>query len=145
MLRLRGTTCFPANTRPASARLHGFASFRGVERLVRTDVQTPGYMRAPFEHPACFAMESCVDELAYALGQDPVALRLANDTATDPVTGLPFSSRHVAECLRRGAERFGWEKRSMAPRSMRAADGSQIGWGVAIGAIPASSCPASRT
>ena len=79
---------------------------------MRTDVQTPGYMRAPFEHPACFAMESCVDELAYALGQDPVALRLANDTTTDPVTGLPFSSRHVAECLRRGAERFGWSERS---------------------------------
>jgi xanthine dehydrogenase YagR molybdenum-binding subunit len=38
-------------------------------------VRTPGYMRAPFEHLACFAMESCVDELAYALGQDPVALR----------------------------------------------------------------------
>ena len=104
-----------------------FANFRGVERLVRTDVQTPGYMRAPFEHPACFAMESCVDELAYALGQDPVALRLANDTATDPVTGLPFSSRHVAECLRRGAERFRLEQaqhgaaidacRQTAPRS----------------------------
>ena len=73
-------TCFPANTPRPASRLYGFANFRGVERLVRTDVQTPGYMRAPFEHPACFAMESCVDELAYALGQDPVALRLANDT-----------------------------------------------------------------
>ena len=132
---------FPGEYTACSARLHGFASFRGVERLVRTDVQTPGYMRAPFEHPACFAMESCVDELAYALGQDPVALRLANDTTTDPVTGLPVSSRHVAECLRRGAERFGWEKRSMAPQSMRAADGSQIGWGIAIGCYPGLTVP----
>jgi xanthine dehydrogenase YagR molybdenum-binding subunit len=127
---------FPGEYTATSSRLYGFGSFRGVERLIRTDVQTPGYMRAPFEHPACFAMESCVDELAYELGQDPVELRLKNDTATDAATGLPFSSRHVGECLRRGAERFGWEKRSMAPRSMRAEDGSQIGWGVAIGTYP---------
>jgi len=133
---------FPGEYTATSSRLYGFANFRGVERLFRTDVQTPGYMRAPFEHPACFAMESCVDELAYALGQDPVALRLANDTATDTVTGLPFSSRHVGECLRRGADLFGWAKRSMAPRSMRGEDGTEIGWGVAIGAYPGMIVPA---
>jgi xanthine dehydrogenase YagR molybdenum-binding subunit len=133
---------FPAEYAATSARLHGFATFRGHERLVRTDVQTPGYMRAPFEHPASFVMESCVDELAYRLGQDPVALRLANDTATDPATGLPFSSRHVAECLKRGAERFGWSRRSMAPQSMRADDGSSIGWGVALGCYPGLMVPA---
>lgn len=127
---------FPCEYASTSARLHGYANFHGIERLVRTDVQTPGYMRAPFEHPACFAMESCVDELAYVLGQDPVALRLANDTGVDPVTKLPFSSRYVAECLRRGAERFGWPERSMAPESMRGDDGSLIGWGVATGAYP---------
>jgi xanthine dehydrogenase YagR molybdenum-binding subunit len=133
---------FPGEYAATSSRLYGYQNFRGVERLVRTDVQTPGYMRAPFEHAACFAMESCVDELAYALGRDPVALRLANDTAIDPATKLPFSSRHVAECLRRGAERFGWSKRSMPPHSMRGEDGSQIGWGVAIGAYPGIIVPA---
>lgn len=133
---------FPGEYSATSSRLYGFANFRGVERLIRTDVQTPGYMRAPFEHPACFAMESCVDELAYALGRDPVEFRLANDTATDAATGLPFSSRHVGECLRRGAERFGWANRSRAPQSMRAADGSQIGWGVAIGTYPGITVPA---
>ena len=55
---------------------------------------------------------------------------------TDAISKLPFSSRHVGECLRRGAERFGWGKRTMAPQSMRADDGSLIGWGVAIGAYP---------
>ena len=132
---------FPGEYTATSARLHGFGSFRGVERLIRTDVQTPGYMRAPFEHPACFAMESCIDELAYRLGQDPVSLRLTNDTTIDPATGLPFSSRHVTECLRRGAKRFGWEKRSMAPQSMRGDDGTQIGWGVAIGTYPCLAVP----
>jgi xanthine dehydrogenase YagR molybdenum-binding subunit len=133
---------FPGEYAAVSSRLHGFASFRGHERLVRTDVQTPGYMRAPFEHAACFAMESCVDELAYRLGQDPVALRLANDTSVDPISGLPFSSRHLAECLQRGAELFGWSRRTMAPESMRADDGSFVGFGVAAGAYPGMMVPA---
>jgi xanthine dehydrogenase YagR molybdenum-binding subunit len=93
-------------------------------------------MRAPFEHPACFAMESCVDELAYQIGQDPVALRLTNDTTVDSISKLPLSSRHLAECLKRGAERFGWSRRTMATQSMRGDDGSSIGWGVAVGAYP---------
>ena len=133
---------FPGEYTHTSARLHGFENFRGHERLVRTDVQTPGYMRAPFEHPACFAMESCVDELAYALGIDPVALRLANDFTNDPVTKQPMSSRHIAECLKQGSETFGWSKRTMAPQSMRASDGSFIGWGVATGAYPGIIVPA---
>lgn len=132
---------FPAEYAAVTSRLYGIENFRGHERLVRTDVQTPGYMRAPFEHVACFAMESCVDELAYALGRDPVALRLANDTITDPVSKKPFSSRHAAECLRRGAERFGWAGRRMAPGAMHAADGSLIGWGVALGAYPGLTVP----
>jgi xanthine dehydrogenase YagR molybdenum-binding subunit len=126
----------------ASARLHGIGAFRSRERLVRTDTQTPGYMRAPFEHMASFAMESSVDELAYALDQDPVALRLINDTQRDPITGKPLSSRHLDECLRRGAARFGWNRRSMAPSSMRGADGTLIGWGVAAGAYKAATAPA---
>jgi xanthine dehydrogenase YagR molybdenum-binding subunit len=127
---------FPAEFAAVSSRLYGIENFRGHERLVRTDVQTPGYMRAPFEHAACFAMESCVDELAYAVEMDPVALRLANDMKVDPITKLPLSSRHLSTCLQRGAERFGWSARTMAPQSMRADDGTYIGWGVAAGAYP---------
>src|SRR3989440_8492173 len=99
-------------------------------------------MRAPFESPGSFAFEVAMDELAYATGQDPVALRLANDTGTDPVTGQPFSSRHLAECLRRGGDRFGWAARDPQPGSMRTGDGSHIGWGMAIGAYPACITPA---
>jgi xanthine dehydrogenase YagR molybdenum-binding subunit len=76
------------------------------------------------------------------LGQDPIALRLANDTTIDPITKLPLSSRHVAACLQRGAERFGWAERTMEPQSMRADDGSAIGWGVALGAYPGLITPA---
>jgi len=133
---------FPAHYGAVSSRLYGIKNFRARARFVRNDVQTPGYMRAPFEHAACFALECAVDELAYSLGRDPVALRLANDTATDAISNLPLSSRHVGECLRRGAERFGWGKRSITPQSMRADDGSFIGWGVAIGAYPCLIAPA---
>ena len=136
---------FPTSGTEVTSRLYGVPNFLGIERLVRTDVQTPGYMRAPFEHPAAFAFESAIDEMAYAVGQDPVAFRFANDASLDPLTGKPFSSRHVTECLIRGSEMFGWQRRSMAPGSMRAADGSLVGWGVALGIYKASMAPAIAT
>ncbi|GAB2831181.1 xanthine dehydrogenase family protein molybdopterin-binding subunit [Actinocorallia aurea] len=129
---------FPAAYTDTSARMYGISAFRAHQRIVRTDSQTPGYMRAPYEHPAVFALESAMDELAVRTRLDPVELRLRNDTAVDPVSGLPFSSRHLAECLRRGALRFGWSARSAEPRSMRASDGSYLGWGVASAAYKAS-------
>lgn len=136
---------FPSMGTEITSRLYGVSHFLGRERLVRTDVQTPGYMRAPFEHPAAFAFESAIDEMAYALDRDPVAFRLANDAASDPLTGKPFSSRHVSECLVRGSEMFGWQRRTMAPGSMRAPDGSQVGWGVALGIYKAAMAPAIAT
>ena len=99
-------------------------------------------MRGPWEHIAAFAFESAMDELAYELGMDPVQLRLMNDAQVDPVTGKPFSSRHVAECLNRGASLFGWSKRNPTPGSMRAANGDLIGWGVALGCYPGCITPA---
>jgi xanthine dehydrogenase YagR molybdenum-binding subunit len=77
-----------------------------------------------------FALESAMDELAYATGVDPVELRLRNDTDTDPYSGRPFSTRALRECLTKGAARFDWEKRTPEPRSMR--DGHYlVGQGVA--------------
>jgi xanthine dehydrogenase YagR molybdenum-binding subunit len=128
---------FPTLGTDATFRLYDIPNFRSANHLVRTDVQTPGFMRAPYEHMAAFALESAVDELAYQLGADPVQLRLTNDARVDPLTGKPFSSRHVAECLSRGASRFGWSKRNPAPGSMHAANGDLLGWGVALGCYPA--------
>lgn len=123
-------------------RLYGVGHYRGTSTQVRTDVESPGHMRAPFEHPACFALESAVDELAYRLGQDPLALRIANDTAIDPHNGRPLSSPFLNECLQQGAERFGWARRNHEPGSMSAPDGTLVGWGVAAGAYPALVTPA---
>jgi xanthine dehydrogenase YagR molybdenum-binding subunit len=133
---------FPAGYAKVTSRLYGIPAFRSRQRLVRNDVQTPGYMRAPFEQPGVWAFESAVDELAGVAGLDPVAFRLANDTTHDPVSGLPFSSRHLGECLRRGAEGFGWDRRPLEPGTWTTPDGTRIGWGVAVGAYPANIAPA---
>ena len=99
-------------------------------RIVHANRNTPTAMRSPHEALGHFAIESAMDELAYRLGVDPVALRLRNETAVDPYSGRPFSTRGLRRCLTEGAQRFGWGKRNPAPRSMR--DGRYlIGQGVA--------------
>jgi xanthine dehydrogenase YagR molybdenum-binding subunit len=99
-------------------------------KVVHVNRNTPTAMRSPHEALGHFAIESAMDELAYATGVDPVALRLRNDTEVDPHSGRPFSTRMMDKCLTEGAARFGWEKRSPEPRSMR--DGRYlIGQGMA--------------
>ena len=99
-------------------------------RVVHVNRNTPVVLRAPMEAQGHFALECAMDELAYATGVDPVELRLRNDTDTDPYSGRPFSTRALCECLTKGAARFGWDRRTPEPRSMR--DGRYlIGQGVA--------------
>jgi xanthine dehydrogenase YagR molybdenum-binding subunit len=87
-------------------------------------------MRAPGDAIGLLALECAMDELADALSLDPVELRLRNDTQTDPEDNRPFSSRHLANALREGAARFGWDKRIAKPASVR--DGRWfVGLGVA--------------
>ena len=101
-----------------------------THKIVHVNRNTPTAMRSPHEALGHFALESAMDELAYATGVDPVALRLRNDTDTDPYSGRPFSTRALRQCLTEGAARFGWDKRRPQPRSMR--DGrTLIGQGVA--------------
>ncbi|WP_374944597.1 xanthine dehydrogenase family protein molybdopterin-binding subunit [Sphingomonas sp.] len=125
--------------------LYAIPNYGGSDANIAIDTQAPGYMRAPAEHPSCFAFESAIDELAFKMGQDPVAFRITNDTRVDPESGQPLSSRWLKECLTEGARRFGWEKRSAAPGSMTAPDGTQVGWGVASGIYPAVVTPAIAT
>jgi xanthine dehydrogenase YagR molybdenum-binding subunit len=111
-------------------------------RLVPLDQGTPTYMRAPGEAPGSFALESAMDELAYALDIDPVELRLRNHADSDPTKGLPWSSKSLIQCYKLGAEKFGWQKRNPQPRSMR--DGNYlIGWGMATATYPTNRSPAS--
>jgi xanthine dehydrogenase YagR molybdenum-binding subunit len=100
-------------------------------RIQRLDRPNPTPMRAPHSGSGMFAIESAMDELAQELGIDPVELRLRNEPEAEPMTGKPFSSRKLVDCLREGAARFGWERRPPQPRSMR--DGGElVGWGMAV-------------
>ncbi len=98
--------------------------------LVRRNVGNPTAMRGPGAVPGLFALESAMDELALALKMDPVELRLANEPAIDESLNIPFSSRHMKECLTVGAQKFGWPRRTPEVGSMKR-DGLTLGWGVA--------------
>lgn len=132
--------CFPGTE--MTARMYAVPNIRTRETVIATDVNTPGFMRAPFETPTFFALESAMDELAVALGMDPVELRIRNEPDKDPTNGLPWSSRSLVQCYRRGAERFGWSRRTPEPGSMRDGD-ALIGWGCATATYPTQLIPAS--
>jgi len=87
-------------------------------RLAKLDLPRSDSMRAPGDAIGLLALECAMDELADALGVDPVDLRLRNDTEIDPERHIPFASRHLAEALRQGAVRFGWTKRVATPASV---------------------------
>ncbi|BAC69249.1 putative oxidoreductase [Streptomyces avermitilis MA-4680 = NBRC 14893] len=95
--------------------LYDADAHRTTHRLVRLDVPTPTWMRAPGEAPGSFALESALDELAEKCGLDPIALRARNEPGAGPVSGLPFSSRNVLACFEEGARRFGWADRDPRP------------------------------
>ena len=98
--------------------------------LARRNVGNPTAMRGPGAVPGLFALESGMDELAVSLKMDPVQLRLNNEPEIDESLRIPFSSRHMKECLTTGAEKFGWANRTPEVGSMRR-DGLTLGWGVA--------------
>ena len=92
------------------------------ERRAHLNIPYTGFMRAPGTIEEHYALESALDELADRLGMDPVELRLRNYAEVHPVSGKPWSSKALRECLRVGAERFGWSGRDPAPRSTRDGD-----------------------
>jgi xanthine dehydrogenase YagR molybdenum-binding subunit len=117
-----------------SSQLYACESFRGVHRLVRGNTMTPTFTRGPGEALGVSMLEIAMDELAYQLGIDPVELRLRNHTPVDP-RGHAWSSDGLPECLRRGAETFGWSGREATPRSTRDGDWL-IGTGMAAAGYP---------
>ncbi|MEG3132499.1 aldehyde oxidoreductase molybdenum-binding subunit PaoC [Rouxiella sp. T17] len=102
-------------------------------RLGVLDLPEGNAMRAPGEAPGLMALEIAIDEMAEKVGLDPIEFRIRNDTQVDPANPeRPFSSRKLIECLRLGAERFGWDQRHAKPGTQR--DGNWlVGMGVAAG------------
>lgn len=104
-----------ATTRSLYAAPHRLTS----HRLAPLDLPPGTDVRAPGEAPGMLAVESAMDELAHALGMDPVELRILNEPTVDPERAVPYSDRHLIDCLREGARRFGWEHRPATPASVR--------------------------
>ncbi|MBS7781233.1 aldehyde oxidoreductase molybdenum-binding subunit PaoC [Acidovorax sp. CCYZU-2555] len=89
-------------------------------RLAVLDLPEGNAMRAPGEASGMSALEVAMDELAHRLQIDPIELRVLNDTQVDPEhPERPFSQRRLNECMRTGAERFGWSKRQAQPGQVR--------------------------
>ena len=88
--------------------------------LMELDLPEGNAMRAPGEAPGLMALEIAVDEMAEAAKLDPVEFRVRNDTQVDPAApDRPFSQRRLIECLRVGADHFGWADRSERPGERR--------------------------
>ncbi|MGW0822819.1 xanthine dehydrogenase family protein molybdopterin-binding subunit [Streptomyces sp. NPDC002845] len=110
-------------------------------RTVPLDANTPLWMRGPGYGSAAIPIECAMDELAYELGVDPIALRLRNEPEEDPSNARPFSTRRLRECFRVGAREFGWSRRNPRPRSTRDGDWL-IGTGVATACYDIGRSPA---
>jgi xanthine dehydrogenase YagR molybdenum-binding subunit len=127
---------FAEQTAVATRMMYAAPNRRTTHRLARLDLPTPSWMRAPGEAPGMFALETALDELSVACGVDPIELRIRNEPDVDPESGAPFSSRGLVECLRTGAERFGWAERDPTPRSLQQGR-FLVGTGVAASTYPA--------
>ncbi|GAA4864291.1 xanthine dehydrogenase family protein molybdopterin-binding subunit [Saccharopolyspora rosea] len=110
------------------------------QKMVPLNVPPGTFMRAPGEAPGSFALESAIDELAVALDMDPIQLRMRNNSTAPPGKDLQWSSKHLDECFRIGADRFGWAHRS--PRGRTEGDWL-VGLGTATAMFPALRFPAS--
>ena len=121
----------------ASHTLYASPAIATSHEAVRIDTGTPLFMRAPGEATGSIALESAIDEAAWACVMDPLAFRLKNYAEVEPISGKPFSSKALRQCYAQGAERFGWATRPLEPRRMRDDAGLLVGWGIGTATFPA--------
>ena len=113
--------------------LYGGKNRRYTHEIARVNLTCAGSVRAPGEAVGMLALENAMDELAYKLDIDPVDLRVRNIPESHPEKDIPYSARSLEQCLREGAERFGWSERNPVPASRREGDW-WIGMGVSAAA-----------
>jgi xanthine dehydrogenase YagR molybdenum-binding subunit len=92
------------NVAPQPYAPYGFGISHLDASAIHTNIDSARALRAPGAPPACFAMEGLMDELAYAIGMDPLEFRKKNLRA----------EAHKRQ-LDRAAEVMGWSKRSAVP------------------------------
>lgn len=132
------------NCGEATGYMYSTPNLRATAAFARRDIAPNTSMRGPGAVPGLYALESAMDELAVKLGMDPVELRLLNEPKLDESLDVPFSTRHFTECLRTGAERFGWKQRDPRVGAMKR-DGTVLGWGMAGASWMAKRLPAQST
>ncbi|MBB4571125.1 xanthine dehydrogenase family protein molybdopterin-binding subunit [Rhizobium leucaenae] len=115
--------------------LYAAKTFRIAQEVADMDMLANTFMRAPGESVGTFALESAIDELSDKLGLDPIELRRRIEPEKDPTSGKPFSSRHLIEAYEKGAEKFGWHRRTQKPRQRREGEWL-IGMGCATATYP---------
>lgn len=125
-----------------SRTMYAVPNLRTAQSVVPLNKGTPTIMRAPGESVGTFALESAMDELAWALKLDPIELRLRNYAEVHPARQVPWSSKSLKECYALAAEKFGWSRRTPEPGSMRD-DRYLIGMGMASACFPMEHFPAS--
>jgi xanthine dehydrogenase YagR molybdenum-binding subunit len=115
----------------ASRALYAGENRKTATRLAMLDLPEGNAMRAPGDAAGSMAFEVAIDEMAHQLNLDPVEFRIRNDTQHDPENpARVYSTRKLVECLRTGADKFGWSRRSAQPGKVR--DGRWlVGMGVA--------------
>ena len=116
-------------------------NYEMAHSVARNNISPPTYMRAPGEAPGSFALECAIDEMAHQVGADPIEFRLQNYAQTDPESGLPWSSKQLAQCYSGGASLIGWDARAMQPRGRRKGR-YLIGYGMASATYPGNRSPA---
>ena len=120
----------------ASRSLYNCPNVNTTYKVYPLDLSQPTWMRGPGETTGAFALESAMDELAYAAKIDPIEFRLLNYAETDLEDKKPYSSKFLKECYQLGADKIKWSARNPEPRSMKEGDWL-IGYGTGSGIFSA--------
>jgi xanthine dehydrogenase YagR molybdenum-binding subunit len=115
--------------------LYAAETFRLEQKVADMDMLANTFMRAPGESIGTFALDCAIDEMAEALGLDPIEYRRRIEPEKDPTSGNPFSSRYLMEAYDKGAAAFGWERRAKVPGTRREGEWL-VGMGVATATYP---------
>lgn len=94
----------PCNS--VTALMYASPNFLSHHKLIHLNTVNPSWMRAPGENPSAFALEVAMDELAWALKMDPLALRLKNYAEQDPQANIPGARASCARLINRAPTRL---------------------------------------
>ncbi|MCE7069117.1 xanthine dehydrogenase family protein molybdopterin-binding subunit [Dyadobacter sp. CY327] len=132
---------FTESTLQQTRMMYASPSISTRYRILPLNLATPIWMRGPGEATGAFGLESAMDEMAHAIGMDPIDFRLANYTESDPDKKMPWSTKYMRECYEEGKKRIGWEKRKLKPGEVREGEWL-VGYGMGTGTFGANRSPA---